>query len=78
MGTCGQIALVPGTLRLAGGGPRAQSALSLRHLTRVLRALHPRAHIRSVVQVPTSLCEVAAFKVKSYSIYPYFTLFYGF
>ena len=51
MGTCGQIALVPGTLRLAGGGPRAQSALSLRHLTRVLRALHPRAHIRSVVQV---------------------------
>ncbi|KAH9637441.1 hypothetical protein HF086_012054 [Spodoptera exigua] len=51
MGTCGQIALVPGTLTLAGGGARAQSALSLRHLTRVLRALHPRAHIRSVVQI---------------------------
>ncbi|CAH0625375.1 unnamed protein product [Chrysodeixis includens] len=57
MGTCGQIALVPGTLRLAGGGPRAQSTLSLRHLTRVLRALHPRAHIRSVVQ---SVCYVTA------------------
>ncbi|CAH1636971.1 unnamed protein product [Spodoptera littoralis] len=57
MGTCGQIALVPGTLALAGGGARAQSALSLRHLTRVLRALHPRAHIRSVVQ---SVCYVCA------------------
>lgn len=55
IGTCGQIALVPGSLRLAAGGPRTQSALALRHLTRVLRALHPRAHIRSVVQ---SVCYV--------------------
>ncbi|CAB3255553.1 unnamed protein product [Arctia plantaginis] len=55
MGTCGQIALVPGSLRLVAGGARTQSALSLRHVTRVLRALHPRAHIRSVVQ---SVCYV--------------------
>ncbi|KAI5646299.1 endoribonuclease l-PSP domain-containing protein [Phthorimaea operculella] len=50
IGTCGQIALVPGTMQLVGGGARRQCALSLRHLTRVLRGLHPRAHIRSVVQ----------------------------
>ncbi|KAM3962015.1 uncharacterized protein ACR2FA_003909 [Aphomia sociella] len=50
IGTCGQIALVPGSMRLAEGGARAQCALALRHLTRVLRAAHPRAHMRSVVQ----------------------------
>ncbi|XP_049874929.1 uncharacterized protein LOC126373018 [Pectinophora gossypiella] len=50
IGTCGQIALVPGSMRLVGGGARRQCALALRHLTRVLRATHPRAHIRSVVQ----------------------------
>ncbi|CAG4961834.1 unnamed protein product [Colias eurytheme] len=55
VGTCGQIALVPGTMKLVEGGARAQCALSLRHLTRVLRAAHPRAHIRSVVQ---SVCYV--------------------
>ncbi|XP_072935563.1 uncharacterized protein [Epargyreus clarus] len=54
-GTCGQIALVPGSMRLAAGGPRAQCALALRHLARLLRATHPRAHIRSVVQ---SVCYV--------------------
>ncbi|VVD05045.1 unnamed protein product [Leptidea sinapis] len=51
VGTCGQIALVPGTMKLVEGGARAQCALALRHLTRVLRASHPRATIRSVVQV---------------------------
>lgn len=50
IGTCGQIALIPGVMTLAGGGARRQSALALRHLTRVIRAAHPRAHIRSVVQ----------------------------
>ncbi|KAJ0176196.1 hypothetical protein K1T71_008370 [Dendrolimus kikuchii] len=55
IGTCGQIALVPGSMRLAEGGARAQCALALRHLTRVIRAMHPRAHIRSVVQ---SVCYV--------------------
>ncbi|KAI8432104.1 hypothetical protein MSG28_004609 [Choristoneura fumiferana] len=50
IGTCGQIALVPGTMTLAEGGARRQCALALRHLTRVVRAVHPRAHIRSVVQ----------------------------
>ncbi|CAK1543026.1 unnamed protein product [Leptosia nina] len=57
VGTCGQIALVPGTMKLVEGGARAQCALALRHLTRVLRAAHPRAHIRSVVQ---SVCYVRA------------------
>ncbi|VVD05042.1 unnamed protein product [Leptidea sinapis] len=47
VGTCGQIALVPGTMKLVEGGARAQCALALRHLTRVLRASHPRATIRS-------------------------------
>ncbi|CAH0755131.1 unnamed protein product [Diatraea saccharalis] len=56
IGTCGQIALVPGSMRLVAGGPRRQCALALRHLTRVLRAVHPRAHIRSVVQ---SVCYVS-------------------
>ncbi|GBP73462.1 Diphthine--ammonia ligase, partial [Eumeta japonica] len=55
IGTCGQIALVAGSMQLAGGGPRRQSALALRHVKRVLRAVHPRAHIRSVVQ---SVCYV--------------------
>ncbi|XP_052750359.1 uncharacterized protein LOC113514122 [Galleria mellonella] len=50
IGTCGQIALVPGSMQLAGGGARRQCALALRHLTRVLRAAHPRAHMRAVVQ----------------------------
>ncbi|KAG6440931.1 hypothetical protein O3G_MSEX001651 [Manduca sexta] len=50
IGTCGQIALVPGSMRLAEGGARRQCALALRHLTRVIRAVHPRAHVRSVVQ----------------------------
>ncbi|KPJ21280.1 Meiotically up-regulated gene 71 protein [Papilio machaon] len=49
--TSGQIALVPGSMRLAGSGARGQCALALRHIARVLRAAHPRAHIRSVVQV---------------------------
>ncbi|CAG9123295.1 unnamed protein product [Plutella xylostella] len=48
--TCGQIALVPGSMRLVEGGARRQCALALRHLTRVIRAVNPRAHIRSVVQ----------------------------
>ncbi|XP_063828857.1 uncharacterized protein LOC135078201 [Ostrinia nubilalis] len=55
--TCGQIALVPGTMQLVEGGARRQCALALRHLTRVIRAVHPRAHIRSVVQ---SVCYVSA------------------
>ncbi|XP_053608936.1 uncharacterized protein LOC128674442 isoform X2 [Plodia interpunctella] len=50
IGTCGQIALVPGSMALVAGAARRQCALALRHLTRVLRASHPRAHIRSVVQ----------------------------
>ncbi|KAL0878590.1 hypothetical protein ABMA27_003673 [Loxostege sticticalis] len=54
--TCGQIALVPGTMKLVEGGARRQCALALRHLTRVIRAVHPRAHIRSVVQ---SVCYVS-------------------
>ncbi|KOB67647.1 putative atpase pp-loop superfamily, partial [Operophtera brumata] len=45
-----KIALVPGSMVLAGGGARRQCALALRHLTRVIRAVEPRAHIRSVVQ----------------------------
>ncbi|KPJ06584.1 Meiotically up-regulated gene 71 protein [Papilio machaon] len=53
--TSGQIALVPGSMRLAGSGARGQCALALRHIARVLRAAHPRAHIRSVVQ---SVCYV--------------------
>ncbi|CAH0400034.1 unnamed protein product [Chilo suppressalis] len=57
IGTCGQIALVPGSMRLVAGGARKQCALALRSLTRVLRAVHPRAHIRSVVQ---SVCYVSA------------------
>ncbi|XP_047533818.1 diphthine--ammonia ligase [Vanessa atalanta] len=57
VGTCGQIALVPGCMRLAEGGARTQCALALRHLTRVLRAAHARAHIRSVVQ---SVCYVTS------------------
>ncbi|XP_045451767.1 diphthine--ammonia ligase [Melitaea cinxia] len=57
VGTCGQIALVPGCMRLAEGGARSQCALALRHLTRVLRAAHPRANIRSVVQ---SVCYVTS------------------
>ncbi|XP_059062770.1 uncharacterized protein LOC131855508 [Achroia grisella] len=48
--TCGQIALVPGSMQLASGGARRQCALALRHVTRVLRAAHPRAHMRAVVQ----------------------------
>ncbi|CAK1582896.1 unnamed protein product [Parnassius mnemosyne] len=55
VGTSGQIALVPGSMRLAGKGARGQCALALRHIARVLRAAHPRAHIRSVVQ---SVCYV--------------------
>ncbi|XP_069359806.1 uncharacterized protein [Maniola hyperantus] len=55
LGTCGQIALVPGCMKLTEGGARAQCSLALRHLTRVLRAAHSRAHIRSVVQ---SVCYV--------------------
>ncbi|XP_063364886.1 uncharacterized protein LOC134653450 [Cydia amplana] len=50
IGTCGQIALVPGSMQLLEGGPRRQCALALRHLTRVVRAVCPRAHIRSVAQ----------------------------
>ncbi|XP_061376883.1 uncharacterized protein LOC116770905 [Danaus plexippus] len=57
VGTCGQIALVAGCMRLCRGGARPQCALALRHLTRVLRAAHPRAHIRSVVQ---SVCYVTS------------------
>lgn len=58
MGTCGQIALVAGCMRLCRGGARPQCALALRHLTRVLRAAHPRAHIRSVVQVQRITFEI--------------------
>ncbi|XP_063625482.1 uncharacterized protein LOC134797159 isoform X1 [Cydia splendana] len=50
IGTCGQIALVPGSMQLLEGGARRQCALALRHLTRVVRAVCPRAHIRSVAQ----------------------------
>ncbi|XP_060804149.1 uncharacterized protein LOC106130468 isoform X1 [Amyelois transitella] len=50
IGTCGQIALVPGSMALLRGGARRQCALALRHLARVLRAVCARAHIRSVVQ----------------------------
>lgn len=50
IGTCGQIALVPGSMQLLDGGARRQCALALRHLTRVVRAVCPRAHIRSVAQ----------------------------
>ncbi|XP_045522141.1 diphthine--ammonia ligase isoform X1 [Pieris brassicae] len=57
VGTCGQIALVPGTMRLVEGSARVQCSLALRHLTRVIRAAHPRAHIRSVVQ---SVCYVVS------------------
>lgn len=48
--TCGQIALVPGSMQLVDGGTRKECALALRHLTRVIRAVHPRANIRNVVQ----------------------------
>lgn len=50
IGTCGQIGLVPGSMRLVEGGAGPQCALALRHLTRLIRAVHKRAHIRSVVQ----------------------------
>lgn len=57
MGTCGQIALVPGAMKLVCGGARRQCSLALRHLGRVLRALHPRANIRSALQ---GVCYVTA------------------
>ncbi|CAH2041533.1 unnamed protein product, partial [Iphiclides podalirius] len=58
--TSGQIALVPGSMRLAGSGARGQCALALRHITRVLRAAHPRAHIRSVVQSVCYVTQISA------------------
>ncbi|KAL4711110.1 hypothetical protein ACJJTC_009481, partial [Scirpophaga incertulas] len=57
IGTSGQIALVPGSMQLVRGGARRQCALALRHVARVLRAVHPRAHVRSIVQ---GVCYVGA------------------
>lgn len=71
IGTCGQIALVPGTMQLVEGGARRQCALSLRHLTRVIRAVHPRAHIRSVVQVQKSFFarHINSFEVRYFFVF---------
>lgn len=46
----GQVALVPGSMRLVGGGVRHQCQLSIRHLSRLLRAMNSSSDIADVVQ----------------------------
>lgn len=47
----GQIALVPGTLNIVEGGIRRQCRLSLRHVSRIIKAVDPNTQLRDVVQV---------------------------
>ena len=47
----GQIALVPGTMKLVEGGVRKECRLALRHVSRIARAMDPNAQLRDVVQV---------------------------
>lgn len=46
----GQIALVPGTLNIVEGGIRQQCRLSLRHVSRIIKAVDPNIQLRDVVQ----------------------------
>lgn len=46
----GQIALVPGSMRLVVGGIRHQCQLSIRHLSRLLQAINSSSDIADVVQ----------------------------
>lgn len=47
----GQIALIPGSMKLINGGARMECRLALRHLSRILRAVDPKVEIRDIVQV---------------------------
>jgi len=42
---------VPGTLSIVEGGIRQQCRLSLRHVSRIIKAVDPNTQLRDVVQV---------------------------
>lgn len=46
-----QIGLVPGNLQMVQGGIKAQCQLTLRHISRLLKAMIPTVTLRDVVQV---------------------------
>ncbi|XP_075233118.1 uncharacterized protein LOC142331244 isoform X2 [Lycorma delicatula] len=51
----GQIGLVPGSMTLVEGGVLRQCKLSLRHISRIIKAMDPNSELRNVVQ---SVCYV--------------------
>lgn len=54
----GQIPLVPGTMKVIEGGIVPQCKLSLRHMQRIARAMHPHGDLRNVVQGTCFLTDV--------------------
>lgn len=47
----GQIALVPGSMTIIEGGIKQQCKLTLRHISRIAKAMHAQGQLRDVVQV---------------------------
>lgn len=47
----GQIALIPGSMTIIDGGIRPQCKLTLRHISRVAKAMNAQGQLRDVVQV---------------------------
>lgn len=46
----GQIALVPGSMKIIDGGIKYQCKLTLRHINRISKAIHAQGQLRDVVQ----------------------------
>lgn len=52
----GQIALVPGSMKIIEGGIKAQCRLTLRHIDRIYKALNPQGQVRDIVQGICFVC----------------------
>lgn len=47
----GQIGLIPGSMQIVSGGIKKQCQLTLRHVSRLLKAIDSNINLRDVVQV---------------------------
>lgn len=54
----GQIGLIPGSMQMVNGGIKRQCQLTLRHISRLLKAVDSNVNLRDVVKVIIFVCSL--------------------